>query len=123
MPRTNYALQENSHLWLRHPVLGDPSFDSFVRNPNNPIVRGKAPHEWPVNGTLFRDPKSGHWFCYVGFYAEGYVIAEGTTRYSGIYRSKDRGASWESLGPIFEDNSFHVPRLPASGNALSPTRR
>ena len=44
--------------WLTHPVLGGPAFTAWERFPNNPIVQGKPPFEWPVNGTLFIDPQS-----------------------------------------------------------------
>lgn len=106
MPHLDYALGENSALWLRHPVLGDPSFDTFARHPHNPICRGAPPHEWPVNGFLFRDPKSNHWFCYVGFYPKDYAMGEGLTTLCRIYRSEDRGENWKCLGPIFDDKPF-----------------
>lgn len=46
--------------WFRHPVFGDPSFDSVERLAGNPVFRGAAPLAWPVNGffstTRFRAP-------------------------------------------------------------------
>ncbi len=87
--------------WLRHPVLGDPSFDAFQRMPGNPVVRGTAPYEWPVNGSLFRDPVSGDWFLYVGHYCAGYKIIPETRSRCTVSRSSDGGATWEDLGPVF----------------------
>src|SRR5512147_30501 len=48
---------ESRHVddWLRHPVYGDPSFDSFERLAGNPIYRGSREFAWPVNGFLFID--------------------------------------------------------------------
>ncbi len=54
----DFAMSAQADAWLRHGVLGDPSFDSFERRPGNPIVRGKPPFNWPVNGFLFENPKS-----------------------------------------------------------------
>ncbi|HRZ38215.1 MAG TPA: hypothetical protein P5534_17870, partial [Candidatus Paceibacterota bacterium] len=45
----DFAQAANADAWLRHPILGDPSFDSFRRAPGNPIVKGAAPFKWPVN--------------------------------------------------------------------------
>jgi hypothetical protein len=85
---------------LRHAVLGDPSFDSFERRPGNPIVRGKPPFNWPVNGFLFEDPKSGNWNAYIGRYLTGYDIRPDLPRtHCRVHRSKDGGVSWEELGP------------------------
>ncbi len=93
--------------WLHHGVLGDPSFDSFERRPGNPIVRGKPPFDWPVNGFLFEDPKSGNWYAYIGNYLTGYDIGPGLpVTHCRVHRSKDRGATWEEIGPIFDDPAF-----------------
>jgi len=59
---TDYAESRHVDQWLlRHPVYGDPSFDSFERQPGNPIHRGKPPFEWRVNGSFFVDPVGGKW--------------------------------------------------------------
>ncbi|HNS18898.1 MAG TPA: hypothetical protein PKH24_00285 [Sedimentisphaerales bacterium] len=103
----DFALSVQADAWLRHGVLGDPSFDSFERRPGNPIVRGKPPFNWPVNGFLFEDPKSGNWYAYVGHYLTGYDIGpELPKTHCRVHRSKDRGATWEDLGPIFDDPQF-----------------
>jgi hypothetical protein len=93
--------------WLRHPVYGDPSFDSFTRAPGNPLLRGAPPHEWPVNGFLFEDPKSGNWYVYVGLYPKNYAADEGKTSICEAYRSTDRGASWERIGSVFPKEPFY----------------
>jgi len=92
--------------WLRHPVYGDPSFDSFERLPGNPIHRGAPPFEWPVNGFLFEDPRSGNWYVYVGLYAAGYAMGEGKNMACTLYRSEDKGRSWQHVGPIFPHGPF-----------------
>src|ERR1043166_4058833 len=58
--------------WLHHPVMGDPSWDAFQREPGNPIHTGVDPLLWPVNGFLFQDPPSGRWYAYVSVYPRGY---------------------------------------------------
>jgi hypothetical protein len=103
----DFALGAQADAWLRHDSLGDPSFDSFQRRPGNPIVRGKPPFTWPVNGFLFEDPKSGNWYAYVGNYLTGYDIGPGKpTTHCRVHRSKDRGKTWEEVGPIFDDPKF-----------------
>ena len=103
----DFALSVRADAWLRHVVLGDPSFDSFERRAGNPIVRGKPPFNWPVNGFLFEDPKSGNWYAYVGHYLTGYAIGPNLPPpHCRVHRSKDRGATWENLGPIFDDPKF-----------------
>ena len=69
---TDYAESRYVDQWLRHPVYGDPSFDSFERLPGNPIHRGIPGLEWPVNGFLFLDPMSGNFYIYVGEYGVNY---------------------------------------------------
>ncbi len=86
--------------WFRHPVFGDPSFDSFERLPGNPIFRGAAPLEWPVNGFFLDDPISHHWYVYVGEYTTGY---QGRPSRCEVLCSEDRGKSWKNLGKIFPD--------------------
>ncbi len=102
----DFAAAAQVDSWLRHPVYGDPSFDAFERAPGNPIHRGAPPFEWPVNGFLFEDPCSGNWYVYVGLYAEGYAMGKGKRMDCTAYRSRDRGRSWQHLGPIFPDEPF-----------------
>lgn len=89
----DYAKTEHMEKWLRHPVLGDPSFDTFERI--GIVHRSEPPYEWAVNGSIFRD-FDGTWYYYAGLYAYGY----GTSMLGRfkIYRSTDRGAHWEDLG-------------------------
>lgn len=100
-PALDYAVSGQVDRWTRHPVYGDPSFDSFERYPCNPIHRGIPGWEWPVNGFLFADPISGHWYVYVGDYREGYAMPWRCI----LYRSRDRGQVWENLGPVLEGDS------------------
>lgn len=106
MPAIDFADAAHVDDWLRHPVLGDPSFDSFEHAPGNPIHRGSPPYVWPVNGFLFNDPKSGNWYCYVGHYLDGYGFSADSPSMCTVYRSADRGASWEHVGPVFPDEPF-----------------
>lgn len=99
----DYAALEQKDAWLHHPIYGDPSFDAFERHPGNPVVRGAAPYEWPVNGFLFEDPPSGHWFLYVGEYCSGYAIKQESPPRCNVWRSADKGTSWERIGPIFAE--------------------
>ncbi|GEM_PF-3031227 len=48
----DYAKTENRNCWLRHPTLGDPSFDTFERI--SVIHTSSPPYEWGVNGSIFR---------------------------------------------------------------------
>ena len=91
---TDYAEPRQVDQWLRHPVYGDPSFDSFERMPGNPIHRGIQGLEWPVNGFLFLDSMSGNWYVYVGEYGMGYGNAPNWR--CTLYRSTDRGRSWKN---------------------------
>lgn len=97
-PITDYAESGNVDLWLRHPVYGDPSFDSFERVAGNPILTGSPPYGWPVNGFVFSDPISGNWYIYVGDYAKGYIGP--VPNHCILFRSKNRGQSWENLGVV-----------------------
>jgi hypothetical protein len=104
---TDFALAAQADAWLRHVVLGDPSFDNFQHAAANPMLRGKKPFEWPVNGSLFEDPKSHGWYAYVGHYAANYDFAPGKPQsHCTVYRTLDQGKTWDDLGPIFRDASF-----------------
>ena len=92
------ALARRRERWLHHPSLGDPSWDTFEREPGNPIYMGKPPYEWPVNGYLFRDPRSGRWFVYASVYPRGYWGQPGAN--TMILREKE-GGGWEELGLAF----------------------
>ncbi len=95
--KKNYASVANMEAWLRHPVLGDPSFDSFQRI-GAPVHVSKPPYDWAVNGSLFCD-FDGTWYCYAGLYQQGYLAHDPNlhSRFR-IYRSTDKGASWQDLG-------------------------
>ncbi|MCF6286198.1 MAG: hypothetical protein L3K26_13550 [Candidatus Hydrogenedentes bacterium] len=99
----DYAELAQRDAWLRHPVYGDASFDSFTHHPKNPVHRGAAPFEWPVNGSLFEDPVSGDWFLFIGHYRTGYKRDDEHPSRATVSRSKDRGEHWENLGPVFPD--------------------
>ena len=102
----DYAQGTHREAWLHHPVLGDPSFDTFTRLAGNPLHRGRPPLEWPVNGFLFEDPRSGNWYVYVGEYSAGYAMGPGKGMGCIVYRSVDKGRTWERLGGIFPDEPF-----------------
>ncbi len=106
MDSIDFATAAWKDAWLRHPVLGDASFDAFVHAPGNPVWRGAPPYEWPVNGFLFEDPVSSNWYLYVGHYCTGYAIKPEAPSYCTVFRSTDKGQHWESLGPIFPKDTF-----------------
>jgi len=95
LPNVDYAGSHYVDMWLRHPVLGDPSFDAFERVPGNPVHTGAPPYGWPVNGFFFPDPVSGNWYLYIGDYATGYVGPPPSRCI--LYRSKDR-IIWVTTG-------------------------
>ncbi|MBP1995752.1 hypothetical protein [Paenibacillus eucommiae] len=97
----DYAQKRWMNAWLRHPVLGDPSFDSFERV-GECVHRSEKPYEWAVNGSLFRDPKDGGWYYYAGLYPYGYKLIEEFSAHCIVYKSADEGVNWECLGPVFE---------------------
>jgi hypothetical protein len=97
----DYALVEQREAWLRHPVYGDASFDSFTHHAKNPVHRGTVPYEWPVNGSLFNDPISENWFLYVGHYRTGYQRDLEHPSRATVFRSNDAGEHWEDLGAVF----------------------
>lgn len=98
----DFAEAVTRDVWIRHPVLGDVSYDAFEHAAGNPVLRGTPPYEWPVNGSLFEDPVSKHWFLYAGEYCKGYAIIPDCTPRCTVFRSTDRGMHWEKAGPIFE---------------------
>ncbi len=105
--RIDYARSENADAWLRHPILGDPSFDSFERVSGQPVVSGTLPFLWPVNASLLDDPVSGRLYAYVGLYMEGYALNPGgPTTHCVVYMSEDRGKIWALIGPIFDNDKF-----------------
>ncbi len=96
------ATSAQADAWLRHPVLGDPSFDAFERVGGQPLYRGRPPRAWAVNGFLFDDPQGGGLFAYVGRYPEGYACGPGVVRSDCVVlRSRDGGVTWEEIGPVF----------------------
>lgn len=97
-PAVDAAASRRREWWLHHPTIGDPSWDTFVREPGNPIHSGAPPYEWPVNGYLFRDPPTGRWYCYPSVYPRGYWPPPGAN--SRILREKP-GGGWEDLGFVF----------------------
>ena len=98
----DYAKMCNMEAWLRHPVLGDPSFDNFTKL-GQTVHRSEKPFEWAVNGSIFSDPKTGWWYYYVALYPRDYWNPESEICHFIIYRSKDKGQSWENLGKGFPD--------------------
>jgi|GEM_PF-319257 len=112
----NFAASSQKDLWFSHPLIGDCSFDAFVRHERNPLFVGKGLWEWPVNGFLFIDPVSGHWYIYVSLYAKGYVPIGSIT----LLRSTDRGQTWEDIGPIFDGKGLAEP-YHTEGDALGAT--
>ena len=109
---SDFAEARHAGDWLRHAVYGDPSLDAFQRRPGNPIHRGAPPFEWPVNGFLFADPRTSHWYVFVGDYGKGYLTPPSRCL---LCRSTDRGRSWTNLGVILHgdpqmfDRGGHTP--------------
>ena len=97
----DYAKKENRDFWLRHPTLGDPSFDTFEKI-GGTVHQSTPPYEWGVNGSLFIDPKTGSFYLYAGLYPFGYAMKADAPCKFEIYRSLDKGSSWENLGSGFE---------------------
>lgn len=93
-PATDYADASHVDDWLRHPVFGDPSFDSFQHASTNPVFRGSPPLEWPVNGFYFIDPVSKNHYLYVGDYPRTYI---GVASHCILFRSTDEGKTWMKL--------------------------
>lgn len=112
MHTKDYAKTAHMDAWLRHPVLGDPSFDTFQRL-GETVHRSEAPYEWAVNGSIFRD-HDGTWYYYAGLYAHDYGAAM-PARFR-IYRSADQGLHWEDLGWGFEEGfCFDGDTAPSDG--------
>jgi hypothetical protein len=112
-PETDYALLSQKDAWMRHPVLGDPSFDNFKRYEKNPLERGTPPFNWPVNGFYFEDPVSGNEYIYVGEYRTGYAMGDDKSksdigRSCMVYCSEDKGKTWKFKGPVFKDVSVKL---------------
>ena len=107
---TDFALATYREDWLHHNAIGDPSWDTFVRESHNPIYTGRDPYQWPVNGFLFRDPPTGQWFAYVGLYPRGYWPAGPCL----VMRERLEGG-WDELGlaiqgdPAAFDGDGHHP--------------
>ncbi len=101
---TDYAGILHRESWTHHPVFGDPSWDTFIHDPANPVLRGTAGEEWPVNGFLFHDPVSGCRYLYAGVYSRNYAFGAGGTQGNVMYcrgfRSCDGGTTWDSLGRV-----------------------
>jgi hypothetical protein len=95
---TDYARAVHADDWLHHPVVGDPSWDAFEREPGNPIHVGRQPYLWPVNGFLFLDPVTTRWYAYVSVYPRGYWPPPPAD--SLILREKP-GGGWEECGYVF----------------------
>jgi hypothetical protein len=99
MQTTDFAKASYREAWLHHPVVGDPSWDAFDREPNNPIYTGRPPFPWAVNGFLFRDPPTGRWYAYVGLYPRGYWPPPAAQCL--LMREKSAGG-WEELGVVLK---------------------
>ncbi|MCL2700244.1 MAG: hypothetical protein FWE88_00970 [Phycisphaerae bacterium] len=102
---TDYATTAAMDAWVRHPILGDPSFDTFEKLGDTVHV-SQPPYEWAVNGSLFRDPVGGAWYYFGGLYPLGYAMGERDGKKSfynfRIFQSADEGRSWQDLGWGFE---------------------
>ena len=104
----DYAQAAQRDDWLRHPVLGDPSCDAFERI-GGPVVSGMPGLEWPVNGTLLVDPKDGAWYLFAARYPKDYALRPPPHHIQcAVYRARDRGKSWENLGPPWPEAEFHL---------------
>ncbi len=112
----DFALLNTRNNWSHHFAYGSPSWDTFERFPNNPVYQGRNGMEWPVNGFLFSDPVSKNWYLYIGEYRRNYAIIRDSTAKNfncAIYKSTDRGKSWNKSGDLFPLNfscydSLHI---------------
>jgi len=99
--KTDFAKVANMGAWLRHPVLGDVSFDTFEKLGGTVHVP-EPPREWAVNGSLFKDPVGGAWYLFGGLYSEGYRFGKDLPNMDFvIYKSCDKSVTWENLGKGF----------------------
>ena len=110
LPGTDFALQSQSKAWMRHPVLGDPSFDNFKRYEKNPVQRGSPPFNWPVNGYYFEDPVSGNQYIFAGQYRTGYAMSTDKknldiSKGCVVYSSEDKGKTWKYKGSAFKEEA------------------
>jgi hypothetical protein len=103
----DFALLDSKDEWSHHFAFGSPSWDTFKRFPNNPVFQGRDGMEWPVNGFLFNDPVSKNWYLFIGEYRRNYGIVRDSMSSNFncvIYKSSDRGKSWEKRGNLFPVN-------------------
>ena len=103
----DYALLSHRDEWSHDYTFGSPTWDTFERFPNNPVYRGRKGMEWPVNGFLFSDPRSGKWYLYIGEYKEFYASDQDTTTADFncvIYESSNKGNTWIKKGNLFPPN-------------------
>ncbi len=113
-PAIDYALSAQREEWLRHPVLGDPSCDSFDRL-GAPVVSGKPGLEWPVNGSLAVDPKDGAWYLFAGLYPQDYALLPPPNHMQcAVQRSRDQGKTWEALGAPWPEAEFRLAGVTAA---------
>ncbi|MBO4298482.1 MAG: hypothetical protein J5998_06760, partial [Clostridia bacterium] len=97
----DYAKMANMERWLRHPAMGDPSFDTF-RKIGATVHKSDYPYEWAVNGSLFID-RDGVWYLYAGLYPDRYMDRPNCVSHFELYRSADKGQTWEWLGRRLDD--------------------
>ena len=111
----NFAAKEQVKSWLHHPVVGDVSFDSFVHR-EEPVFVSRPPFEWTVNGSLFRDPKTGDWILQAGHYPLGYAVRPRC--HAELLISKDEGKTFASGGTAVPPGSiYHTGEIdPGEGN-------
>lgn len=95
---TDFAQGSQRDAWLAHPIYGEASFDAFTHRPGNPIVRGKAPHDWPVNAYLFESPCPATGT--VTSAAVGAIIPP-TSPCGARYRAQRIGAPRGGFRPVF----------------------
>jgi len=114
MPSIDYAQAAHREEWLRHPVLGDPSCDSFERL-GGPVVSGRPGLEWPVNGSLAVDPADGAWYLFAGWYPKGYALLPPPNHMQcSVHRSRDHGKTWENLGSPWPEAEFRLDGVVAA---------
>ncbi|MFI5193626.1 MAG: hypothetical protein ACHQD7_06200 [Chitinophagales bacterium] len=105
--QNDYALLSHRNEWTHDYAFGSPSWDTFERFPNNPVYQGRKGMEWPVNGFFYSDPVSHNWYLYIGEYKEYYKSDQDTSTADFncvIYKSSDRGKTWNKIGNLFPAN-------------------